>query len=64
MITIKKLDSGFYHIKGDGVCNWAQPPYWPCDEHILRAHAFPQASEGFIQECVLAAINSGSKPKR
>ncbi len=56
MLEIKKLDSGYYHIRGDGPCNWAQPPHWPCDEETLRKHTFPQAGEKFIQECILAGL--------
>lgn len=54
-LLIKKLDSGYYHIRGGGPCEWAQPPCWPCDEATLRTHAFPQASEAFIREAMRAA---------
>ncbi|MGH2878982.1 MAG: hypothetical protein ACRDK4_05160 [Solirubrobacteraceae bacterium] len=49
-ITVKRLESGYYQVRGRGPCNFAQPPRWPCDEETLRAHAFPEASEAFIQE--------------
>ena len=55
MIIIQRLESGYWHIRGNGPCNWAQPPHWPCDEATLRAHAFPQASEAFIR-AVLARL--------
>ncbi len=48
-ITIKRLRSGHWHIRGNGPCNFAQPPTWPCDEATLREHTFPEASEEFIQ---------------
>ena len=48
-LSAKRLVSGYWHIRGDGPCNWAQPPEWPCDEPTLRAHAFPEASEKFIR---------------
>ncbi len=48
-ISIKPLSSGYYQIRGDGPCNWTQPPYWPCAEHVIRESAFPQASEEFIR---------------
>lgn len=51
MITIKKLES-YWHVRGKGPCNWAQPPTWPCSETVLRSHAFPEASERFIRECI------------
>ena len=49
MIDVRRLASGYYHVRGNGPCEWAQPPRWPCDEDTLRAHAFPQASEQFIR---------------
>lgn len=48
-VTVQRLDSGYYHIRGVGPCNWAQPAAWPCDEATLRAAAHPEASEAFIQ---------------
>ena len=48
-ILVHRLDSGYYHVRGEGPCNWAQPPFWPCDEQTLRNHVFSEASEGFIR---------------
>lgn len=48
-IEIQRLDTGYIHIRGEGPCNWAQPPHWPCPEDILRNSAFPEASEEFIR---------------
>ena len=56
MITAKQLDSGYWHIRGNGPCEWSQPPHWPCDEATLREHAFPEASDKFIRE---ASAHSG-----
>jgi len=53
--TVRKLDTGYYHIRGVGPCNWAQPPSWPCDEDTLRGSAFPEASEDFLQSVARAA---------
>lgn len=50
--TVTKLPSGFYHVRGHGPCNWAQPPNWPCSENDLREYAFPQASEEFFQSAM------------
>ena len=50
MIKAKQLESGYWHVRGNGPCEWAQPPHYPCDEETLRAHAFPEASEEFIRE--------------
>ena len=50
MITVKQLDSGYWHVRGDGPCEWSQPPHFPCDEKTLREHAFPEASDKFIRE--------------
>lgn len=54
-ITAKHLESGYWHIRGQGPCSWAQPPTWPCDEETFRAHAFGEASEGFIQSALAAS---------
>ena len=54
-ITIKRLPSGYYHIRGKGMCNWAQPAQLPCTEDVLRASAFPEASEEFIREAAKLA---------
>jgi len=51
-ITVRRLDSGYWHLRGRGPCNWAQPPVWPCDEKTLRQHAFAQASEEFIRDAM------------
>lgn len=53
VITVKQLPSGYYHVRGNGPCNWAQPPRWPCDEETLRAHTFPEAAEEFIQGALI-----------
>jgi hypothetical protein len=53
-ITVRQLESGWWHVRGEGPCNWAQPPYWPCDEETLREHAFPEAAESFIQAALRA----------
>lgn len=52
MVTVTRLESGYYHVRGDGPCNWAQPPFWPCDEKTLREYAFPEAGEAFIREAM------------
>ncbi len=57
-IDIKKLSSGYYHIRGRGPCNWTQVPHWPCDEQTIREHCFPQVSEEFIAACVKASIKT------
>ena len=54
-LHIKRLSSGYYHISGDGPCEWAQPPTWPCDETTLLAHTFPQASAEFFNEMLRRA---------
>lgn len=47
-ITIRRLSSGYWHIRGHGPCNWSQPDHWPCSIETLRIYAFPQASEEFF----------------
>ncbi len=49
LIRVKQLATGYWHVRGIGPCNWAQPPTWPCSEETLREHAFPEASEEFIR---------------
>jgi hypothetical protein len=50
----RRLSSGYWHLRSEGPCNWAQPPRWPCDEKTLREHAFPEASESFLRALVVA----------
>lgn len=54
-ITVKRLESNYYHVRGIGPCNWAQPHIWPCSEEELRKAAFPEASETFIREAMKVA---------
>lgn len=50
-ITIERVDSGYYHIRGEGPCNWWQGPNWPpLDDGELRAGFFPEAGEAFRTE--------------
>jgi hypothetical protein len=42
----RRLESGYIHIGGAGVCNWAQPLGWPLTEADL--YASPDASGAFI----------------
>ena len=56
MIEVTRLSSGYWHIRGIGPCNWAQPPTWPCDETTFLAHAFPEASDEFIREAMAEVI--------
>lgn len=51
-VTVQKLSSGYWHLRGRGPCNWAQPPEWPCDEAVLRGHASSGASDEFIRSCM------------
>ena len=59
MITAKQLESGYWLIRGNGPCEWAQPPRWPSSEQVLRFHASPEASESFI----LAALATMEPPR-
>lgn len=51
-MVIKRLDSGYWYIASVGVCNYAQPPHWPCDEATLRAHMNPDASHEFVRDAM------------
>ena len=33
-ITVKRFPTGYYHISGEGVCDWSQPPRWPCGDCV------------------------------
>ena len=50
MLTIKRLDSGWYHIRGNGPCNWCQPPRWPANRQEIEDAMFPEASPEFRRE--------------
>jgi hypothetical protein len=49
-LRIRQLPSGYWHIRGVGVCNWAQPPAWPCDPDVLERHFFGEAGDRFRDE--------------
>ena len=44
-IKIKRLPSGYYHIRGEGVCNWAQVERWPCTIEELEIGNFMRCEE-------------------
>ncbi len=48
-IEISKLESGYWLIRGNGPCEWAQVPNWPTSEQRIRDNSFPEASEMFIR---------------
>lgn len=50
MLTVTRLSTGYWHIRGKGPCNWAQCERWPTTKEAVRAAAFPEASETFIRE--------------
>lgn len=53
-IKVTQLESGYYHVRGRGPCNWAQPKYWPCSSSHLELSAFPEASEEFLRAAIRA----------
>ena len=55
-ITVRRLRSGWYHVRGEGLCDWAQPPQWPCSRGTLRRHAFREASRGFLRAAAAASL--------
>lgn len=63
VLTFTTLSSGYVHIRGQGPCNWAQPPRWPCSEDELESAFFGEAGERF-KEQVRAALSSVAAPKR
>lgn len=59
-ITVRRLPSGHWHVRGEGPCNWTQPTRWPATEAELREHAFTQASDAFLRAAAdLAARSCG-----
>lgn len=50
-MTVRRLSSGYWHIRGIGPCNWAQVPSWPCSDAELEAGFFAEAGESFRREC-------------
>ena len=54
-VSIRRLSTGYWHIRGKGPCEWTQPPEWPCAEKLIRDSAFPQASEQFLRAVVRLA---------
>lgn len=54
-LTVKRLSSGYWHVRGQGPCNWTQVPHWPASESDIRAHAHPEASEQFIRQAARLA---------
>lgn len=63
-IRVRRLESGYWHVRGAGVCDFSQPPIWPCDEQTLRAHAHPEASDEFVRRAAAIArlISAGRAP--
>lgn len=55
-ISVQQLESGWWHIRGEGPCNWAQPPCWPATEEQIMAHAFAEAGEEFLRAVMAASI--------
>jgi hypothetical protein len=54
-IDVRRLPSGYWHVRGRGPCNWSQPINWPCSEEMLRHYAGPGASEEFIADAMIKA---------
>lgn len=59
-IVVKRLSTGYYHVRGQGPCEWAQPERWPATEDEIRSSAFPEASEEFL----LAAIRLAGRRRQ
>lgn len=62
MISVRKLSTGYFIVEGDGPCEWAQPPCWPCDETTLLTHTFPQASAEFFNEALRRSERDAVSP--
>jgi len=55
-ITVTRLSSGYFHVRGEGPCNWAQPATWPCGEQALRFASFQTPSDEFIKSALKAMV--------
>lgn len=60
-LAIHRLSTGYWLIRGHGINNWAQTPYWPADEDTIRRCAFDEASEEFLREAIRRS-NSWTTP--
>jgi hypothetical protein len=49
-LTVRQLSAGWWHIRGNGPCNWAQPPTWPIHPDELEQHIFHEAGREFRRE--------------
>lgn len=49
-LEVKQLSSGYWHIRGEGPCNFAQVAAWPCGADVLEASFFPEAGQEFRRE--------------
>lgn len=64
LILVRRLDSGYWHVRGRGVNNWSQPPCWPASHDELRAHAHPEASEIFLARAAARARMDATAEER
>jgi hypothetical protein len=55
-ITVIKLPTDWWHIRGTGPYDWAQVPFWPCDRECIKRNAWPAASEEFIDSAAKTAM--------
>lgn len=53
MLRITRLSSGYWHIRGTGPCEWAQPKDWPDAARLIEASIFPEASTKFRREVLV-----------
>jgi hypothetical protein len=54
-IKVKKLESTYWLVTGEGPCNWSQPAWWPCSENMLRNSASSEACEDFFASALVEA---------
>lgn len=57
-IEVRRLDSGHYHLRGDGPCNWAQVAKWPCSLADLEEGTFPEAGQEFRRDAADALFRA------
>ena len=58
MIRIRRLSSGYFHIRGAGPTNYAQVPEWPCTADQLREGTFAEAGPGFREAAEQARLEA------
>lgn len=58
-LSIRRLETGFWLIRGRGPCNWAQVRRWPCTRFELEEGTFHEAGDRFRAQVERARVQEG-----